>query len=82
MWPRYWVAFDGKWQRRFRNAEEAKDWAARQAIPDGRRWVFVVRIGLRGQRFVAAFPSEEEAEAQAWWEHQKASIPPPDIAGP
>jgi hypothetical protein len=41
----YRVAFDGKWQERFRDRAEALEWA--QAVGETGRVVYVVRSGIR-----------------------------------
>jgi hypothetical protein len=61
----YRVAFDGKWQARFRNRGEALQWA--RAVSETGRLVHVVRSGSIRSKLVAVFPENQTEEGQRLW---------------
>ncbi|HXR30657.1 MAG TPA: hypothetical protein VN752_05915 [Solirubrobacterales bacterium] len=59
------VGFDGKWQERFDDEEEAVDWA-REVAATGRT-VEVVRRRFGFCKFITGFPETNQAELRARW---------------
>jgi hypothetical protein len=61
----YRVGFDGKWQEKFGDREDALDWA--REVGEIGRLVFVVKRGLLGTRLVAVFPEDRAREGRVAW---------------
>lgn len=61
----YRVAFDGKWQGKFDDKEDAVDWA--RAVGDTGRIALVIQRRWRGPKLVAVFPESRTDEALAMW---------------
>jgi hypothetical protein len=60
----YRVAFDGKWQERFDDREEALEWA--REVAETGRIVHVARSGVR-RRLIAVFPEGQAHEGKWLW---------------
>jgi hypothetical protein len=63
---KYLVGFDGKWQERFDDRDEACEWA-REVADTGRVVDVVLKRRLLPPRFVTAFPESERAAREAAW---------------
>ncbi len=62
---RYRVAFDGKWQGKFNDQEDAVGWA--RAVGETGRIAYVIQRRWRGPKLVAVFPESRTDEAMAMW---------------
>ena len=67
---RYSVCFDGKWQGKFDDVEDALAWA-RDVSETDRQVVVVKRSLLHMPKLVAAFPPEWEEDAKLIWEARR-----------
>jgi hypothetical protein len=63
---KYEVGFDGRWQERFDDRDEAIQWA-REIAETGRVVDVVRKRPLLPRRFVTAFPESERAAREAAW---------------
>lgn len=59
----YIVGFDGKWQEKFRDRDEAISWA--EEVAETGRTVEVVRRRFGAYRFVTGFPESEREALRA-----------------
>jgi hypothetical protein len=67
----YRVAFDGKWQGKFGQPEEALEWA--EAVGETGRLTHVVQFGyllrwIIGPKLIAVFPEDRAADGRILWE--------------
>jgi hypothetical protein len=78
-WATYRVAFDGKWQGKFEDQNEALEWASevgetgRIAHVAASRWSPMRLLG--GRRLVAVFPEDRAEEGKHLWKVRRISIP-------
>jgi hypothetical protein len=63
---KYLVVFDGRWQGKFHNEDEAIDWA-REVSETGRVVDVILKRRLLPRKFLTAFPESERAARQAAW---------------
>jgi hypothetical protein len=71
----YRVCFDGKWQGKFADREDALDWARK--VGETGRITHVVHFGyllrwIVGPRLVAVFPESQAAEGRRLWKRRHA----------
>jgi hypothetical protein len=61
----YIVGFDGKWQQKFSEVDDAVSWA--RDVADTGRTVEVIRRRFGFPKFVTAFPESERKRLEARW---------------
>ena len=61
----YRVGFDGKWQGRFDDMEDATQWG--REVGETGRMVYVVRHGLFRAELVAIFPEDRSEAGEYLW---------------
>ena len=64
---RYRVCFDGKWQERFDDLDEALDWA-REVAGTGRLVQVVEQRVVRPMKLLKVFPEDRTAEGERLWQ--------------
>jgi hypothetical protein len=64
--PTYKVSFEGKWQAKFDDLEQALDWG--REVGDTGRMVHVVkRRVIRFPKLIAVFPEDQADEGRRLW---------------
>ena len=75
----FWVGFDGKWQHRFDDFEDAEDWA-REVAETGRLVWVVRRRPLREPSLLTIYPSERAEEGRRLWRDRAKVFGPSNMA--
>ena len=68
----YRVAFDGKWQERFHDRDEALQWA--REVADTGRLVYVAERGRFFPRLAAVFPESKAEAGRSLWHYRDNPI--------